>query len=91
MRERRVRVEQLTDGNAPIQTYAKGKGPSQEGTAKFNRTYKKFTLNGKTFERVEGGHWSGGTHFCTEDQNYYRLYQMPDQAEMGPSDETPLV
>jgi hypothetical protein len=82
---RQVSVEQLTDnkGECPIQTYAKGRGPTTTGMATFNRTKKSFVLNGKTYRKATGGfrHWTNATHYCVEDGEYYRMYRSPQEGE----------
>lgn len=78
-RARTISMAQYSAGEATI---GPRQGFSYSGEAVFSRTGNTFYLNGRTYHRVTGGHWSGGNFICAEDGNAYGVVETdPDFAK----------
>jgi hypothetical protein len=48
------------------------------GEAVFSKTWQSLTFQGRTFQRIKGGHLNEATHRCLEDSNDYLVQEVSD-------------
>ena len=48
------------------------------GEAAFSKTWQSLTFQGRTFQRIKGGHLNEATHRCLEDGNDYLVQEVSD-------------
>ena len=74
-RTRTVFVLQMSTGARRLSAY---EGFYACGEAVFSKTWQSLTFQGRTFQRIKGGHLNEATHRCLEDSNDYLVQEVSD-------------
>jgi len=74
-RTRTVFILQMSDGARRLTSY---EGFYGCGEATFSKTWQSLAFQGRTLQKITGGHLNEATHRCVEDGNDYLVKEVPD-------------